>query len=212
MRRTKAFRICLTVSPPILEVNRAFLWNDFILVSGDHCTLLLSKHESREVFSICVLVNRFLRTRRRVAAQYVSLFKISLNMNICQEYISESWGELEIVSKSAKNSWAMALWEQQKEDIWKQESWFKCTYFFSTATISMQNASFSLEALLDYIWFFLGILHCRWKSVFSVLSSCLTPAGMSKDQVPEFVIPDMMTGARKYFECIDAKVGSQKFF
>lgn len=52
------------------------------------------------MFKIRVLVNRLWKARRQGAAQYVLWLKISLDMNICRECISESREDPELVSKS----------------------------------------------------------------------------------------------------------------
>lgn len=59
---------------------------------------------------------------------------------------------------------------------------------------------------------FLKFLHYTRKYVFSVRTLCPTPAGMSTNQVLDFMIFGIITGTTNGFDCIDARGRKLKEF
>lgn len=72
------------------RVNQLFVEKQFCLRPEELCTLSLLKDENRGAFLLYVLVDRFWRTPHEGTDQCVLWFKISLDIRICLEYISES--------------------------------------------------------------------------------------------------------------------------
>lgn len=176
-------------------------------------TNLFPENGRLEVFSICILVRRHRRACCHYTAQYLLCVKVPPDANICTESVSDSWKELEFVSKTASKETdtnSEGLSDKRRLDAGElyhvYRFVFQCHYFCARSVL-FPRWSFGERYMIPQ-----GHLKWKWKYASLARMLCLKPASVSTYQVLDFLISNTNTGRTKVFDWIDAKGIYQECF